>query len=108
MNQEVNSETTEASVPKRVQEWDDFAKQMHDYIETFTVKKYKSSVTQDIDLIELADAKLCVFNVLKYAMRMHNGRGKAYDAEKMAHYAQMAWTKIKAGDNSMIDIEKAG
>jgi hypothetical protein len=29
---------------------------------------------------------------LRYSLRNWNGKGKEYDLEKIAHYAEMAWT----------------
>lgn len=38
------------------------------------------------------DPKICVWNILRYSLRMWNGKGKEHDLEKVAHYAELAWT----------------
>lgn len=78
-------------LPDRVKEWDDFAKEVHDYILKFTVPKYSSK--NKFDLISITEPRVCVWNILKYALRLWNGRGKQYDWFKIAHYCQMGWTE---------------
>jgi hypothetical protein len=46
--------------------------------------------------------EVCVWNVLRYSLRSWNGRGKEHDMEKIAHYAEMAWTMSGA------EISKTG
>ncbi len=47
------------------------------------------------------DRKVCVWNILKYALRLWNGHAKDPDFEKMAHYCEMAWTL--SGENLVHD-----
>ena len=35
---------------------------------------------------------ICVWHVLKYSLRVWNGAMKEHDIEKIAHYAELAWT----------------
>jgi hypothetical protein len=79
--------------PQRVKDWDEFAAYMSSYINDNTVKKYGVGKKKiDVDLISLTeDWKILVWNVLRYALRLWNDRGKRHDLEKIAHYAQMAW-----------------
>ncbi len=93
---------------KRISEWKQFSIMMENYLEKYTIQKYKTS-SEDIDLVEIADAKYCIFSILKYAMRLHNGRGKDFDLHKIAHYAQLAYDKLqKENKNDYINSEKAG
>jgi hypothetical protein len=36
--------------------------------------------------------EVCVWNILRYSLRNWNGKGKEHDLEKIAHYAELAWT----------------
>lgn len=90
----------------RVKEWNEFAKQVSDYISEFTVSKYgmgentKNKV--DFDLMTFTEPRICVWNILKYAFRLFNNMGKRHDLFKIVHYAQMAYT-LSSGD-----LNKAG
>jgi len=35
---------------------------------------------------------ICVWNILRYSLRIWNGKQKTHDIEKIAHYAELAWT----------------
>jgi len=35
---------------------------------------------------------ICVWNILRYSLRIWNGKQKNHDIEKIAHYAEPAWT----------------
>ena len=35
---------------------------------------------------------ICVWNILKYSLRIYNGKQKTHDIEKIAHYDELAWT----------------
>lgn len=83
----------------RVGDWDKFAKNMHDYIATFTEKKYNAG---GFDLMAVTEPRICIWNVLKYALRLWMRQGKINDIYKIAHYAQMAYT-LSDGD-----LSKAG
>jgi len=79
----------------RVGDWDKFAQEMHDYIGKFTVSKYGGSDKPTFDLMVVTESRECIWNILKYALRLWNGKGKKYDWYKIAHYCQMGWTKGK-------------
>ena len=34
---------------------------------------------------------ICVWNILRYSLRIWNGKQKTHDIEKIAHYAELAW-----------------
>jgi len=74
----------------RVKDWDDWSKIMHDYIEKYTVSKYGQE--RNVDLMYFTEPRICVWNILKYAFRLWNGKGKIHDIHKICHYAQMAYT----------------
>lgn len=74
----------------RVGNWDKFGKVMHDYISSFTSGKYGSG--QTVDLMHFTPPHISIWNILKYAIRVWNGRPKRHDLLKIAHYAEMAWT----------------
>ena len=77
----------------RVENWTRFSQHMEEYIRERTVKKYSVPGPQGCDLISMTnDWKVCVWNILKYAIRLWNGHAKDHDFEKMAHYCEMAWT----------------
>ena len=76
----------------RSSEWRQFAQHMESYIRDRTIEKY-SLHGSTFDLMTFTDAMTCVWNVLKYTLRIMNGRAKEHDIEKIAHYAQMYWTK---------------
>ena len=35
---------------------------------------------------------ICVWNILRYSLRIWNGKQKTHDTGKIAHYAELAWT----------------
>jgi hypothetical protein len=77
----------------RVENWTRFSEHMEEYIRERTVKKYSVTGPHGCDLISMTnDWKVCVWNILKYALRLWNGHAKDHDFEKMAHYCEMAWT----------------
>jgi len=41
---------------------------------------------------------VCVWKILQRSLRNWNGKGKEHDLEKIAHYAELAWT-MEAGDS---------
>jgi hypothetical protein len=43
-------------------------------------------VDHDSFYVESSEGKIC------YSLRNWNGKGKEHDLEKIAHYAEMAWT----------------
>jgi hypothetical protein len=77
----------------RVENWRRFSQHMEEYIGGWTVEKYSVPGSMGCDLISMTnDWKVCVWNILKYAMRLWNGHAKDHDLQKIAHYAEMAWT----------------
>jgi len=77
----------------RVENWKRFSGHMENYIRERTVKKYEVDTTGGFDLISITRSPIiCVWHILKYSLRMWNTKGKAHDLEKMAHYAEMAWS----------------
>jgi|GEM_PF-1354527 len=77
----------------RVEDWKRFSEHMEKYIEEKTVQKYGLGEAQEgtFDLISLTKPIVCIWNILRYSIRLWNGKGKEHDLEKIAHYAQLAW-----------------
>lgn len=87
----------------RVGNWDKWATIMHDYIEKFTVSKYGAGEdNDDFDLMTITEPRICIWNILKYALRLWKNKGKINDLHKICHYAEMAWTLSNG------DLTKAG
>ena len=78
----------------RVEEWKKFAEHMEGYIKEQTLAKYgMENSGNGVDLMAIThDPKICVWNILRYSLRMWNGKMKEHDLEKVAHYAELAWT----------------
>jgi len=76
----------------RISNWKKFSKHMEEYLENRVLKKYYSE-DKELDILDLIDERICVFCIMKYAFRIWNGCGKEHDFEKIAHYAEIAWTK---------------
>ena len=77
----------------RVENWKRFSQHMEKYIKERTVEKYEIDTTGGFDLMAITNSPIiCVWHILKYSLRMWNNKGKDHDLEKMAHYAEMAWT----------------
>ena len=83
----------------RVEEWKRFSQHMEQYVREKTLGKYgveNSGDASKVDLMAITgDPRICIWNVLKYALRSWNGSGKEHDLEKMAHYASLAWNFSK-------------
>ena len=77
---------------KRVEDWKEFSRHMESYIQEQTVGKYSMAKGSDFDLMSISNSQICFWNVLKYALRNLNGKGKEHDLEKIVHYAQLAFT----------------
>ena len=77
----------------RVEDWRKFSKHMENYIREKTIEKYgiDNSDSGVFDLMSISKPIICVWNILRYSLRMWNGKGKGRDLEKIAHYAQLAW-----------------
>ena len=77
----------------RVENWKRFSQHMEEYIQTWTVEKYTVEGSEGCDLMTITqDWRVCVWNVIKYALRLWNEHPKDHDLEKICHYAEMAWT----------------
>ena len=76
----------------RVENWRRFSAHMEQYIAEHTVEKYKMDTDKGFDLMSISKPEICVWNILRYALRMWNGKKKPHDVEKVAHYAEMAWS----------------
>ena len=77
----------------RVENWKRFSQYMEKYIKERTVEKYEIDTPGGFDLMSITKSPIiCVWHILKYSLRMWNNKGKDHDLEKMAHYAEMAWT----------------
>jgi hypothetical protein len=80
----------------RVANWEKFSMHMQDYIRDNTVKKYgvkNSGEAAGFDLMSITrNPLICIWNILRYSLRIWNGKQKTHDIEKIAHYAELAWT----------------
>ena len=78
----------EAQENVRVREWNEFSRHMASYIQNHTLEKYGHE--SGADLMSLSQNKpiICIWNILKYALRGFNGFGRNGDIEKITHYAQ--------------------
>jgi len=77
----------------RIENWDKFSAHMETYIRERTIEKYKMDETSDgIDLMSISKPEICLWNILRYSLRIWNGKQKEHDLEKIAHYAELAWT----------------
>jgi hypothetical protein len=71
----------------RVENWKKFAQHM----EKYSVKN--SDASPGFDLMSITrNPLICIWNILKYSVRIYNGSQKTHDIEKIAHYAELAWT----------------
>lgn len=79
----------------RVENWRKFSEHMENYIRDQTIEKYgiNNSDSGVFDLMSITRSPLiCVWHVLKYSLRIWNNKMKERDIEKIAHYAELAWT----------------
>lgn len=81
----------------RVQNWKRFSEHMEKYIRDRTVEKYGfgdvgKGEKAAVDLMSITRPDVCIWNILRYALRNWKGKGKEHDLEKIAHYAELAWT----------------
>lgn len=93
----------------RVENWKKFAGHMQDYIRDQTVEKYgikNSDEAGSFDLMSITrNPLICVWNILRYSLRIWNGKQKPHDIEKIAHYAELAWTM---SDGKVVETIKPG
>ena len=78
----------------RVADWRVFSEHMEEYIREKTVEKYTIN-SSTFDLMSFTDPMVCIWNIMKYTLRIMNKREKRDDIKKIAHYAQIHWTKLK-------------
>ena len=79
----------------RVENWRKFSEHMEEYIRDQTVEKYgiENPGSGAVDLMSITRNPLvCIWNILRYSLRIWNGKMKECDIEKVAHYAELAWT----------------
>ena len=60
----------------RVENWRRFSAHMEKYIAEQTIEKYKMDEDKGIDLMSISKPEICVWNILRYALRMWNGKKK--------------------------------
>ena len=95
----------------RVANWQKFAKHMEKYIQDRTVTKYGIENSPGFDLMSITrNPLICVWNILRYSLRIWNGKQKEHDIEKIAHYAELAWTmadggKVVAKHQNMVETD---
>lgn len=77
----------------RVAEWRRFARHVEDYIRKRTLQKYSMNDANGVDLMTITEPEVCLWNILKYALRLHNGKSKENDLLKVAHYVCLAYSK---------------
>lgn len=86
---------------QRALQWDRFAQKVHDHIEEYTVPQYGDLPDDMASNFTQRDFNL---QLQKYVSRQLNGGGKrgkendALDYLKIAHYACMAYAKMKGED----------
>ena len=83
----------------RVEEWKRFSEHMEKYIRDQTIQKYGMGDSPEVggfDLMTITRPEVCIWNILRYSLRNWNGKGKEHDLEKIAHYAELAWTMGRA------------
>ena len=77
-----------------LENWKKFSEQMKIHVK---IKEIAYEQEKGLDLLFVTGERICQWNILKYAMRVWNGRKKDRDYFKIAHYAQVAWTKQMEG-----------
>jgi len=75
----------------RLGDWEKFSKYMSEAYLSGPIKKYSGAHRMN-DFLHYTGLRVMIWNILKYALRLWLGRGKIHDFEKIAHYAQMAYT----------------
>ena len=89
------------NMSKRFQMWQDFAREVGDHVESYTVPQYGDYPTDQLTEWTLEDLKT---TLKRYANRMgSNQRGsddQKLDMLKIAHYASVAWHKYNNTETS--------
>jgi hypothetical protein len=88
----------------RIKDWGIFSKKVLKHIEVYTIPQYQNP--DGNDQVEHFTSHDCVQNIKRYINRFgSNARGPAEslrDLIKVAHYAQLAYDKVKK-ENSLSD-----
>ena len=90
-----NTNEEHSNIHPRVENWRKFSQYMEQYIEEKTVSKYGMSNSNGFDLMSMTQPIICVWNIIRYSLRIWNNRMKMHDLEKIAHYSELAWTISK-------------
>lgn len=84
----------------RGDDWNEFADKVHVHIETYTIPQYGDKCD---DMADNFTAAQCVEHIERYARRhgknSRQGQEKL-DLLKIAHYAQMAYTKLQEQEDA--------
>ena len=93
----------------RVENLKKFAEYMEKYIQERTVEKYgvkNSGEAAGFDLISITrNPLICIWNILRYSLWIWNGKQKDHELEKIAHYAESAWTMSGGKVVKKVDLE---
>ena len=86
----------------RIENWQKFSQHMERYIQENTLQKYSGDKT--VDLMAITNNPIiCVWNILKYSLRIWNGRMKPHDIEKITHYAEMFWSMQETPASTQVE-----
>lgn len=77
----------------RIGDWKEFSSHMEGYLER-PIKKYGAGGKLP-DLLYFTGLTNISWNILKYALRVILFSGKEHDMEKIAHFAQIFWTRAR-------------
>ena len=84
--------------------WKKFSQHMEEYIQERTVEKYGIDNSGGFDQMSITQSSfICVWHILKYSLRIWNNKGWEHDFEKIAHYAELAWT-MSGGEGIMNEL----
>lgn len=82
--------------------WNEFSEHVLKYIDSHTMEKYKNDKNFDLVDSNVTNVDVCLWNIIKYALRMKNGKGKPRDIEKIVHYASFVWYKNEECESDTI------
>jgi len=77
----------------------------------YIVGEYWIESSGEFDLMSITrNPFICVWHILEYSLRIWNNRIKEHDLEKIAHYAELAWTLSdgKGVRNEMVGEHQTG
>ena len=86
----------------RKKNWKEFSIYMIDKYLDEPVAKYQVKAGKSVDLMAFTNVRICVYSILKYAIRLWNGHGKEKDFEKIAHFAEIAWSMTHKVDGGFV------